>query len=166
MQPITVQLQESKALASICSMSNRFYEVGWDVEHLLNVVSEILGALVAVLLHSPFIRMSFLQRVLIRSTLTSTQIPRYSDKQKSNQTTKPRKTAEREATRHRKNNYTERMQKEKRLSPLGGCPIPGPRNKSGDLLSTSLSLSLASTSRVDRVNLYGLNRNGIGLSSS
>jgi hypothetical protein len=34
-------------------MSNRFYEVGWDVEHLLNVISEILGTLVVVLLHSP-----------------------------------------------------------------------------------------------------------------
>jgi hypothetical protein len=34
-------------------MSNRFYEVGWDVEHLLKVISEILGALVVVLLHSP-----------------------------------------------------------------------------------------------------------------
>jgi len=32
-------------------MSNRFYEVGWDVEHLLNVFSEILGALVVILLH-------------------------------------------------------------------------------------------------------------------
>jgi hypothetical protein len=53
MQLITVQLQESKVLASICSMSNRFYEVGWDVEHLLKVVSKILGALVVVLLHSP-----------------------------------------------------------------------------------------------------------------
>jgi hypothetical protein len=63
MQPITVKLQESKALASICSMSNRFYKVGWDVEHLLNVISEILGALVAVLLHGPSsVRMSFLQR--------------------------------------------------------------------------------------------------------
>jgi hypothetical protein len=39
-------------------------------------------------------------------------IPQYSNKQKSNQTTKPRKIAVREATRHRKNNYTERMQKE------------------------------------------------------
>jgi hypothetical protein len=29
-------------------MSNRFYEVGWDVEHLLKVVSKILGALVVV----------------------------------------------------------------------------------------------------------------------
>jgi hypothetical protein len=34
-------------------MSNRFYGVGWDVEHLLNVVSEILGALIVVLLHGP-----------------------------------------------------------------------------------------------------------------
>jgi hypothetical protein len=34
-------------------MSNRFYEVGWDVEHLLKVISEILGALVVVLLHGP-----------------------------------------------------------------------------------------------------------------
>jgi hypothetical protein len=34
-------------------MSIRFYEVGWDMEHLLNVISEILGALVVVLLHSP-----------------------------------------------------------------------------------------------------------------
>jgi hypothetical protein len=62
MQPITVQLQEGKALASTCSMSNRLYEVGWDVEHLLNVISEILGALVVILLHGPFpIRMFFLQ---------------------------------------------------------------------------------------------------------
>jgi hypothetical protein len=53
MQPITVHLHKSKALASTCSMSIRFYEVGWDVEHLLNVVSEILGALVVVLLHGP-----------------------------------------------------------------------------------------------------------------
>jgi hypothetical protein len=110
MQPITVHLHKSKALASTCIMSIRFYGVGWDVEHLLNVVSKILSALVVALLHGPFsIRMSFLQRVLIRSTLTSTQLPRYSDKQKSNQTTKPRRTAEREATRHRKNIYTERM---------------------------------------------------------
>jgi hypothetical protein len=60
MQPIIVQLQESKALASICSMSNRFYEVGWDVEHLLNVISEILSVLVVVLLQGPS---SILQRV-------------------------------------------------------------------------------------------------------
>jgi hypothetical protein len=113
MQPITVQLQESKALASTCSMSNRFYKVGWDVEHLLNVISKILGALVVILLHSlSSIRMSFLQRVLIPSMLSSTQLPRYSDKQKSNQTTRPRKTTKREATRHRKNNYTKRTQKE------------------------------------------------------
>jgi hypothetical protein len=62
MQPTTVQMQESKALASTCSMSNRFYEVGWDVEHLLNVISKIIGALVVVLLRGPSsIRMSFLQ---------------------------------------------------------------------------------------------------------
>jgi hypothetical protein len=104
--------------------------------------------------------------VPIRSSLSLTQLPRYDNKQKSNQTTRPRNTVKREATRHRKNNYTERTQKEERLSPLGGCPIPGPKNRSGDSLSTSLSLSLASTSRVDRVDLYSLNRNGIGLSSS
>jgi hypothetical protein len=34
-------------------MSIRFYEVGWDVEHLLKVISEILGALVVILLHGP-----------------------------------------------------------------------------------------------------------------
>jgi hypothetical protein len=63
MQPITVQLQESKALASTCSMSNMFYEVGWDVEHLLNVISEILGALVVALLQGlSSIRMTFPQR--------------------------------------------------------------------------------------------------------
>jgi hypothetical protein len=31
-------------------MSNRFYEVGWDMEHLLNVNSEILSILVVILL--------------------------------------------------------------------------------------------------------------------
>jgi hypothetical protein len=103
MQPITVHLQESKALASTCSMSNRFYEVAWDVEHLLNVNSEILSVLVVALLQGlSSIRLSFLQLVLIRSTLTSTQLPRYNDKQKSNQTTRPRKTTKREATRHRR----------------------------------------------------------------
>jgi hypothetical protein len=50
MQPIIVQLQESKVRASTCSMSNRFYEVGCDVEHLLNVNSGILSVLVVVLL--------------------------------------------------------------------------------------------------------------------
>jgi hypothetical protein len=34
----------------------------------------------------------------------------------------------------------------------------GQRNASGDLLSTNLGLSLASTFRVDRVDLYGLNK--------
>jgi hypothetical protein len=43
-------------------MPNRIYEVGWDVEHLLNVISKIIGALVVVLLHCPSsIRMPFLQ---------------------------------------------------------------------------------------------------------
>jgi hypothetical protein len=96
MQPITVQLQESKALASTCSMSNRFYEVGWDVEHLLNVISKILCAHVIALLQGPSIRTSFLQQVLIRSTLTSTQLPHYNNKQKSNQTTKPRRIVKRD----------------------------------------------------------------------
>jgi hypothetical protein len=103
---------------------------------------------------------------LIQSSLSLMQLPRYSDKRKSNQTTRPRMTAKREATRHRKNNYTKRTRKEEQPSPLGGCPIPGPKNRSGDLLSTSSSLNLANTSRVDRVDLYGLNRNGIGSSSS
>jgi hypothetical protein len=77
-------------------MSNRFYEVGWDVEHLSNVISEILSVLVVVL-HGPFsIRMSFLQWVLIRSTLTSTQLICYNDKRKSNQTTKSRRTGKRD----------------------------------------------------------------------
>jgi hypothetical protein len=62
MHPITVYLHKSKAMASTCGMSNRFYKVGWDVEHLLNLISEILGALVVILLHGPSsIRMSFLQ---------------------------------------------------------------------------------------------------------
>jgi hypothetical protein len=34
----------------------------------------------------------------------------------------------------------------------------GQRNASGDLLNTNLGLSLASTSWVDRVDLYGLNK--------
>jgi hypothetical protein len=141
-------------------MYNRFYEVGWDVEHLLNVVSEILGALIVVLLDGPS---SNGPDPIIAILDATTSIQRQA---KSNQTTRPRKTAKREATRHRKYNYTKRTQKKEQLSSLGGCPIPEPKNRSGDLLSTSLSLSLASTSRVDCINLYGLNRNGIGLSSS
>jgi hypothetical protein len=133
----------------------------------VNVIFEILGALVVVLLHSPSsICMFFLQwsrsdhRYPWRTylgTATNKRAIRPLDLEK---------TANREATRHKKNNYIERMQKEERLSPLGGCPIPGSKNRSGDLLSTSLSLSLASTSWVDRVNLYGLNGKGIGPSSS
>jgi hypothetical protein len=121
MHPITLHLHKSKAIASTCGMSNRFYEVGWDMEHLLNVNSEILNILVVALLQGPPpIRRSFLQRVPIQSTLTLMQLPRYSDKRKSNQSTKPRKTTEREATRCRRNNYTGRTQK-------GGCPIPRPK---------------------------------------
>jgi hypothetical protein len=82
-------------------MPNRFYEVGWDVAPV-ECHFEILTALVVILLQGPsFIRMSFLHQVPDRSTLTSMQLPQY-DKQEGNQTTKPRKTTEREATRHRK----------------------------------------------------------------
>jgi hypothetical protein len=64
--------------------------------------------------------------------------------------------------RHRRNNNTERTARGKQLSPLGGCPIPRPKgNGSGGSLRTSLSHSLASTSRADRVNLYGFKINGI-----
>jgi hypothetical protein len=43
-------------------MSNRFYEVGWDMEHMLNVISKILGALVVALLQGlSSIRMTFPQ---------------------------------------------------------------------------------------------------------
>jgi hypothetical protein len=67
-------------------MSNRFYEVGWDVEHLLKVNSEILSVPIVALHGLSSICLSFLQQVLIRSMLTLTQLPRYSDKQKSNLT--------------------------------------------------------------------------------
>jgi hypothetical protein len=86
---------------------------------------EIFSALVVVLLQGPSICMSFLQWILIQTTLSSKQLPQYNNKQKSNQTTKPRKTTKKK-TEHEKNNYTERRPKEKQLSPLGGCPIPGP----------------------------------------
>jgi hypothetical protein len=157
MHPITVQLQEGKALASTCSMSNRFYAVGWDVEHLLNVISEIIGALVVILLHGlSSIRLSFLQRVLIQSMLTSTQLPRNSDKWKSNQTTRPRETANREATRHRKTTTLKNTKRGNDLVLSVDVQSLGQGNASGDLLSTNLGLSLASTSWVDRVDLYGL----------
>jgi hypothetical protein len=82
----------------------------------LNVISEILSILVVALLQGLSICTSFLQRVLIRSTLTLTQLPRYSDKQKSNQTTKPRKTAEGEATRRRKTTTSKNTKRENDLT--------------------------------------------------
>jgi hypothetical protein len=86
------------------------------------------------------------------------QLPRNIDKRKSNQTTKPRKTVEREAIRHRKN-----IKRGNDLALSVGVRALGQRNASGDLLSTNLGL--ASTSHVDHVDLYDLNRNGIGPSS-
>jgi hypothetical protein len=127
MQPIIIPLHKSKALGILviaCLIGSTRLGGMW---HLLNVISEILGAFVVVLLHGPSsICMSLSPTVLIRSSLSLTQLPQCSDKRKSNQTTRPRKTMKREATRHRKNNYTERTQKGERLSPLGACPIPGP----------------------------------------
>ena len=50
----------------------------------------------------------------------------------------------------------------KGLSPREGSPSLGlERNKSGCVLSTSSSHSLASTSRADRVDLYGFTNNGL-----
>ena len=50
----------------------------------------------------------------------------------------------------------------KGLSPRGGSlSLRLERNKSGCLLSTSSSHSLASTSRADRVDLYGFTNNGL-----
>jgi hypothetical protein len=61
-------------------MSNRFYEVGWDVEHLLNVVSEILGALVVVLLHgTSFIGPESIMAILDATTLIQRQTKEQSD---------------------------------------------------------------------------------------
>jgi hypothetical protein len=111
--------------------------------------------------------MSFLHQVPDRSTLTSMQLPQYNDKQESNQTTKPRKTTEREATRHRKERlHRKNTKRENNIALSADVRSLGQKNWSGCLLSTSLSLSLASTSWVDRVDLYGLNRNGIGSSLS
>ena len=64
-------------------------------------------------------------------------------------------------------NKHERTLKEKDLALTEEVRALGLKeNRSGCLLSTSLSLSLASTSWVDRVNLYGFNKNGIDPSSS
>ena len=65
------------------------------------------------------------------------------------------------ANKHQKNT------KGKGLSPRGGGLSLGlERNRSGCLLSTSSSHSLASTSRADRVDLYGLTNNGLEPSST
>ena len=57
--------------------------------------------------------------------------------------------------------------KGKGLSPSGGFLTLGPKGgRSGYLLSTSLSPSLASTSQADRVDLYGFKNNGLDSSSS
>jgi hypothetical protein len=72
---------------------------------------------------------------------------------------------DREATRHRRTTLEE-YKKGNDLALSADVWSLGQRNASGDLLSTNLGPSLASTSRVDRVDMYGLNRNGIGLSSS
>jgi len=103
--------------------------------------------------------------VPIRSSLYLTRLPQNSDKRKSYQTTKPRKTAEREATRRRRTTPEEHKKRGNDLALSADVRSLGQRNASGDLLSTNLGLSLASTSRVDRVDRYNLNRNGIGPSS-
>ena len=65
------------------------------------------------------------------------------------------------ANKHQKNT------KGKWLSPRGGSPRLGlERNKSGCLLSTSLSHSLASTSQADHVSLYDCSNNGLDPSST
>jgi hypothetical protein len=71
-----------------------------------------------------------------------------------------------EATRHKKTTTSKNTKRENDLALSVDVRSLGQRNTSGDLLSTSLSLSLASTSQVDHVNLYGLNGKGIGPSSS
>jgi hypothetical protein len=56
-------------------------------------------------------------------------LPRYNDKQKSNQTTKPRKTAKGSNKVQRRTTTLEEHKKGERLSPLGGCLIPGPKEQ-------------------------------------
>ena len=71
-----------------------------------------------------------------------------------------RQQSTRRETKHQKNT------KGKGLSPRGGSLSLGlKRNSSGCLLSTSSSHSLASTSRADRVDLYGFTNNGVDPSS-
>jgi hypothetical protein len=107
-----------------------------------------------------------LQWVPARSLLTSMQLPQNSNKRKSNQITKPSKTVEREATRHKRQLHRKNTKRDNDLALLVDVRSLGQKNRSGRLLSTSLSLSLADTSRVDHVDLYGLDRNGIGPSLS
>jgi len=74
--------------------------------HLFNDNSKILSALVDILIWGPyFIYMSFLQWVLIRSMLTSKQLPHKRQTRQNNQTTRPRKSSKR-GDRTMKNNYT------------------------------------------------------------
>jgi len=90
-------------------------------------------------LQSPVVsHVLFLPWVPIRSTQLLHRATH--TRQENNQYSKRRQDAGRSTT-------PKEYQKE-RLSPLGGCLIPGPRNKSGYLLSTSLNQGLASTSRV------------------
>jgi hypothetical protein len=135
--------------------------------HLLIVISEILGALVVVLFqHPPSICMSFLQRVPIRSTLS---LMHYLDITTSKRAIKPLnlERLQKEATRRREEQlHQKNTKRENDLALSVDVRSLGQKNRSGCLLGTSLSLSLARTSRVDRVNLYDLNRNDIGLSSS
>jgi hypothetical protein len=57
--------------------------------------------------------------------------------------------------------------KERGLSPSGGFLSLGlEENRSGCVLSTSLSHSLASASQADRVDLYSFMNNGLDLSST
>ena len=91
-------------------------------------------------LHSPVVsHVLFLPRVPIRLTQ---QLHRTTHtRQENNQYSKRQQDAGRSTT-------PKEYQKEQ-LSPFGGCPILGPRNESGYLLSRSLNQGLASTSRVD-----------------
>ena len=54
------------------------------------------------------------------------QLPRKRQTRRNNQTTRPRKIVKR-GDKTPKNNYTKRAPKGRRLSPLGGCPVPGPK---------------------------------------
>jgi hypothetical protein len=138
-------------------MSNRFYEVGWDVEHLLNVISEIIGALVVVLLHGPSsIHMFFLQW-----SRSDHCYPwrNYLDTATSKRAIRPLDLEILRKERQQSIERTTTLKEHKRKDDLAlsvDVRSLGQRNTSGDLLSTNLGLSLTSTSRVDRVDLYVL----------